>query len=738
MTFQNPSHPLARAVPGLMVCAALLGAAPGAQAACQAPTPNALLPESTPTHDFVDHGDGTVTHLVTGLTWKRCAQGQTASATGCTGEPTQLGWQAALAQAVAERAAASDDWRVPTARELQSIVETCGHAPAINATVFPASGTGAYWSATNDEGVWADAWVLRLDAGRLDHDGKTARHAVRLVRGGQALDAFDRLAPDTHPNAFAFVDQTGVPVASERTSNTITVTGINTPVGIRVQSGEYRVGNGAWTSAPGTVNPGDVVGVRHTSSAAFAGATHTTLTVGDVSDTFSTTTLQAPTNTATTPTLSSSGAALVVNAGDSVRVTDNQSGGSVLTLVGTGVTSVEINGAVLKLASTGSLSLTVVRSADGTLTLKARQGRVVLTSTRARQTMVLAGGQKVLSGASDCRVVAEYRSGALWRLYVEAGELAVPNPASGGATAPLWAGEVAELDGAERVTARYLGTATGEGQGDNVLVDAALSVPAGVPHLAGVPERQRAAGSARDLEQQVLSVLATQGLLATRQDAHGVMRVTDSSGNTLGVWPLGHIAIAQDEGAAARAVSMNPDGSARLQVGGFVLDLAPSVLQPLQLAQAATGAQADSSVRVQEGGIWVVSQSGKPATVFRPAWFVSPLVRQSADGAPVFGSDGSGAISFTDSSGQHSTLEPAPANRARLLAAATTLDPSASVRVALNGQAVLSLGGALYTLTPQYALVEVPADKLDAPFWFGNGLLYVPIGDGRAQGFVMP
>lgn len=724
-------------MPRLLASAAMLCGAPGAQAACQAGTPNAQLAESTPSVDFVDAGDGTVTHLATGLGWKRCAQGQTLSGAVCSGEASTLGWQAALAQAVADRTAAYDDWRLPTARELQSITETCGHGPALNTRVFPASGTGAYWSATSYTGVPSEAWALEFGAGHLGHESKNARYAVRLVRGGQWADAFDRLAPDTHPNAFAFAAQADVPVASARTSNAIAVAGINTPVAVRVQNGEYRVGTGAWTSAPATVAPGEVLTLRHTSSAAYAGTIETTLTLGDVSASFRSTTLRAPETTPTLTTLASSGDARVVNAGESVRVTNAGAGGSMLTLVGTGSTRVDLGGAALVLQSTGRVQLTVLGLADGSLALKASQGRIGLSSTQAQQTLALAGGRKVLSRGSDSRVVAEYRNGLLWRLYVQAGELALPNPAAGAAALPLWAGEVAEFDGAEQLAARFLGTATGDGQGDALLLDAPLQVPEGVPRLAGMPERQRLAGSALDLEQQVLGALAGEGLQALRQDARGVMRVTDGSGNTLGVWPLGRIALAEDEAGAAPRVSMHPDGSARLRVGGFVLHLAPSVLQPQQLAQAVLSSQADSAVRVQEGGVWVVSQSGRPVTVFRPAWSVSPLLRQSADAAPVFGSDGTGAISFTDSSGQHSTLQPAPADLARLLAAARTLDAAASVSVALDGKALLTLGGAVYTLAPQYTLVDVPAERADAPFWLHNGTVYVPVGDGRAQGFAL-
>ncbi len=55
--------------------------------------------------------------------------------------------------------------------------------------------------------------------------------------------------------------------------------------------GEYSIGcNGTFTAAAGTVTSGQTICVRHTSAAQAGTATATTLTVGGVSDTFTSTT----------------------------------------------------------------------------------------------------------------------------------------------------------------------------------------------------------------------------------------------------------------------------------------------------------------------------------------------------------------------------------------------------------------------------------------------------------------
>jgi len=105
---------------------------------------------------------------------------------------------------------------------------------------------------------------------------------------------------DTTPNAFSFVDQTGVPLSTVVTSNEITVSGINAAASISVTGGKYSKNGGAFTSSSGTVNNNDTIRVQQTSSAAYNAKTDTVLTIGGVKDTFSVTT-QASGQSDTTP-----------------------------------------------------------------------------------------------------------------------------------------------------------------------------------------------------------------------------------------------------------------------------------------------------------------------------------------------------------------------------------------------------------------------------------------------------
>jgi hypothetical protein len=76
-------------------------------------------------NDFVDNGDGTITDRATGLMWAKADSGKT------------LNWEEALAYAETLRLAGHTDWRLPDAKELQSIVD---YTRAPDAATTPARG----------------------------------------------------------------------------------------------------------------------------------------------------------------------------------------------------------------------------------------------------------------------------------------------------------------------------------------------------------------------------------------------------------------------------------------------------------------------------------------------------------------------------------------------------------------------------------------------------------------------
>ncbi len=127
------------------------------------------------------HNDGTVTDLRTGLMWKRCPEGR--SGAQCEqGTWAEMTWSGALAAAAASRFAGHDDWRLPNVKELASLLAADCASPAINATVFPHTYIGKYWSASPSREQAGSAWWVNFFMGRTGFEPMDRLLQVRLVR----------------------------------------------------------------------------------------------------------------------------------------------------------------------------------------------------------------------------------------------------------------------------------------------------------------------------------------------------------------------------------------------------------------------------------------------------------------------------------------------------------------------------------------------------------------------------
>lgn len=191
-------------------------------------------------------------------------------------------------------------------------------ATASVTTTNVANGTTLYWTVTapsSDVSITSGSFTISENAGSFtipaiaDATTEGTEFYTINVRTGSTSgtvaasatltinDTSTAPAPDTTPNAFAFTDQSNVALSSTITSNAITVSGINAPTSISVSGGTYSINGGAYTSVSGTVTNGQTVTVRHTSSASNSAAINTALTIGGVSDTFTSTTAAAATPT---------------------------------------------------------------------------------------------------------------------------------------------------------------------------------------------------------------------------------------------------------------------------------------------------------------------------------------------------------------------------------------------------------------------------------------------------------
>lgn len=177
---------------GLFVFAGIMGVCmPVSAQVCQS-----NIRASTPASDFVDNGNGTATHAKTGLTWMRCALGQSWTGSTCSGSTKGYTWQQALAKAKSLNANGGyggwKDWRLPNINELRSIVEDQCYMPTIRTSVFPDTPNAGFWSASPLADFPILAWVVYFDNGTNSGGSKglDGANGVRLVRGGQSFAAF--------------------------------------------------------------------------------------------------------------------------------------------------------------------------------------------------------------------------------------------------------------------------------------------------------------------------------------------------------------------------------------------------------------------------------------------------------------------------------------------------------------------------------------------------------------------
>jgi hypothetical protein len=121
-------------------------------------------------NDLHDKGDGTITDRATGLVWSKADSGK------------GMNWQVALAwvqQKNAEKFLGHDDWRLPSVKELQSIVDysrspETSHSPAIDPVFTCTAITNEarqldwpfYWSATTHAGLRGGAAAMYVAFGR--------------------------------------------------------------------------------------------------------------------------------------------------------------------------------------------------------------------------------------------------------------------------------------------------------------------------------------------------------------------------------------------------------------------------------------------------------------------------------------------------------------------------------------------------------------------------------------------
>jgi len=107
----------------------------------------------------------------TGLMWRRAV------------EPGEFTYEKALEHAAQVAKKTGLPWRVPTKKELKTLIDKTLGCPAIDTVVFPSTPSTWFWSSSPYAGSAGDAWVINFDSGDVYDSYRSSAYAVRLVRG---------------------------------------------------------------------------------------------------------------------------------------------------------------------------------------------------------------------------------------------------------------------------------------------------------------------------------------------------------------------------------------------------------------------------------------------------------------------------------------------------------------------------------------------------------------------------
>ncbi|MBC7620816.1 MAG: DUF1566 domain-containing protein [Candidatus Saccharibacteria bacterium] len=206
-----------------------------------------LLDLLRPTTDYVDNGDGTVTHKPTNLTWQRCAVGRTWTGTACTG---LLGtFTAVLANALTSNFAGKTDWRLPTIDELESLVNYANAANVLNTTIFRSSiDTDILWSSSSAVFQPDAQWAIPMIVGSTSYNTGNNVFGAMLVRTNTAIPP---IPPVLTPNLLTITSPSAVQSGASTSLTAV----------VRYTDNSLRTVNAVWASSNPTAATVSTTGV---------------------------------------------------------------------------------------------------------------------------------------------------------------------------------------------------------------------------------------------------------------------------------------------------------------------------------------------------------------------------------------------------------------------------------------------------------------------------------------------
>ncbi len=467
-----------------------------------------------------------------------------------------------------------------------------------------------------------------------------------------------------------------------------------------------------------------------------------------------------------------SGASVTVSASPNGAPTLNVSGGTTLNLSGS---PAQMSGTVIQLAGgnasaapvviqTGSsaggtlsivpgsgggqLGVQTVTQADGSrvTALAVTSGTVTLTIPSSGNASLVVGNGQVTTGADHTQMTVTVNAGEQI-LFVGSGYIILPTRPSARTRAnqmtraartemlpdgKLYAGETAVLDDAGNLLAAYIGSSGGDmGMlGDRLPVPAVegLALNPVLPRLSGASVRLNA-----DLETTIKRQLQASGLTVSADpDPLGACDISLGQQTYRGM-PSGRVAI---DARRPDGIEMTGNGAMAVSQDGVTVTYAPGVANIEALAAFVKAMGGNIALRLNTDGSYVAAFSGGHRYALQPGYAVTSLATTES-----LSEDGQGHIAYVDPQGRQQVFYPVAADFATLEREVRRLDPTATLSGNAAGKLSLTLAGQRFTLTPDYHLVQAPADKQGQTWWIGaDGKLYVRVPfvfANYAQGFAV-
>jgi len=167
--------------------------------------------------------------------------------------------------------------------------------PGASVALKVSGGGSVYTASWSYFGASSPISAQFLGAETLLLTGVSAGSATLTVTGadGDSVDVPLTVAfgVDTLPDAFSFPPRTGAAPGSVVTSHAVTITGLNAPVAVSVQGGEYAINEGLYSGLPGTLMPGDRLNIRLAAPTTYGATRAAVVDAGGVQSVFQTTTI---------------------------------------------------------------------------------------------------------------------------------------------------------------------------------------------------------------------------------------------------------------------------------------------------------------------------------------------------------------------------------------------------------------------------------------------------------------